>query len=150
MTAEDLKLDYFKFYDVENRDAAADVTLRGQFDKRPQKMQMRLLDFFANPVSKNGEPLYEKNAHLTWYRGVQPAEPIRQAVVENQLGQFKIRTGTGWGLLVPTQKIEEGSAFPEELDHFKVYRLAEVIQPPDMVFKLRDQFGSEEAKVHLP
>ncbi len=30
MTAEELRLDYFKFYDVENRDAQADVLLRGQ------------------------------------------------------------------------------------------------------------------------
>jgi len=150
MTARDLKLDYFKFYDVENRDAAADVTLRGQFDKRPQRMQLRLLDFFANPVSKNREPLYDRNAHLTWYRGVQPAEPIRHAVIENQLGQFEIRTGTGYGLLVPTQKIEEGSAFPKELDHFKVYRLAEVIQPPNIALSLRDQFGSDEVKLNYP
>jgi hypothetical protein len=39
-------------------------------------MRLKLLDFFANPVSKNGEPLYDKNAHLAWYRGVQPPEPI--------------------------------------------------------------------------
>ena len=55
MTAKELKLDYFKFYDVENREAAADVLLRGQFDERPQRMRLRLLDFFANPASKNGK-----------------------------------------------------------------------------------------------
>lgn len=76
MSAKELKLDYFKFYDVENRGAEGDVLLRGQFDRRPQKMQLRLLDFFANPVSKNGEPLYDKNAHLAWYRGVRPSEPL--------------------------------------------------------------------------
>ena len=150
MTAKDLKLDYFKFYDVETRDLQADVTLRGQFDTRPQRMGLRLLHFFANPVSKNREPLYNKNAHLTWYHGVQPAEPLRRAVIENQLGKFEIRTGTGWGLLVPTQKIEEGSAFPEELDHFKIYRLAAVIEPPGVTLKLRDQFGNDEVKLLYP
>jgi hypothetical protein len=35
-------------------------------------MRLKLLDFFANPVSKNGD----KNAHLAGYRGVQPPEPI--------------------------------------------------------------------------
>jgi hypothetical protein len=150
MTAKELKLDYFKFYDVENREAQADLFLRGQFDRRPQKMRLRLLDFFANPVSKNGEPLYDKNAHLAWYRGVQPPEPIRRVVLENQFGKFDIRTGTGYGLLVPTQKIERGSAFPEQLDHYKVYRLVDVEQVPNKVLKLRDQFGSAEVKLRLP
>jgi hypothetical protein len=150
MTAQDLKLDYFKFYDVENRAAEADVLLRGQFDKRAQRMRLRLLDFFANPVSKNGEPMYDKNAHLAWYRGIQPAEPPRRVVLENQFGKFDIRTGTGYGLLVPAQKIETGSVFPKELDHFKVYRLLDVEDVPAKVLKLRDQFGTDEVKLRLP
>jgi len=150
MTAKELKLDYFKFYDVENREAEGDVLLRGQFDQRPQKMRLRLLDFFANPVSKNEEPLHDKNAHLAWYRGVQPPELPRRVVLENQFGKFDIRTGTGYGLLVPTQKVEQGSVFPNELDHYKAYRLLDVEQVPDKVLKLRDQFGSDEAKLRLP
>jgi hypothetical protein len=150
MTAKELKLDYFKFYDVENREAAGDLLLRGQFDRRPQKMRLKLLDFFANPVSKNGEPLYDKNAHLAWYRGVQPPEPIRRVLLENQFGKFDIRTGTGYGLLVPTQKIERGSAFPGQLDHYKVYRLVDVELVPNKVLKLRDQFGRDEVKLRLP
>jgi hypothetical protein len=150
MTAKELKLDYFKFYDSENRAADADVTLRGQFDRRPQKIQLRLLDFFANPVSKNGEALYDKHAHLAWYRGVQPPEPIRRVVLKNQFGKFDIRTGTGYGLLVPTQKLERGSAFPERLDHYKVYRLVDVEPMRSKVLKLRDQFGSDEVKLGLP
>ena len=150
MTAQELKLDYFKFYDVGNREAEGDVLLRGQFDQRPQKMNLRLLDFFANPVSKNGEPLYDKNAHLAWYRGVQPPEPLRRVLLENQFGKFDIRIGTGYGLLVPTQKVEQGSVFPKELDHYKVYRLADVEQVPAKVLKLTDQFGSDEVKLLLP
>jgi hypothetical protein len=150
MTAQELKLDYFKFYDVENRDATGDVLLKGQFDQRPQKMGIRLVDYFANPVSKNGEPLFDKNAHLAWYRGIQPPEPLRHAVVENQFGKFDIRTGTGYGLLVPTEKVEQGSVFPKELDHYKVYRLADVEQVPAKVLKLKDQFGGDEVKLLLP
>jgi len=150
MTAKELKLDYFKFYDIENREAEGDVLLRGQFDQRPQKMRLRLLDFFANPVSKNGEPLYDKNAHLAWYRGIQPSEPPRRVLLENQFGKFDIRTGTGYGLLVPTQKVEPGSVFPNELDHYKVYRLLDAEQVPAKVLALRDQFGNEEAKLRLP
>ncbi len=150
MTAEELKLDYFKFYDVENRDAQGDLQVRGQFDKRPVPMRLRLLDFFGNPVSKNGERLFDKNAHLAWYRGVQPAEPPRRVVLENQFGKFEIITGTGWGLLVPTEKIERGSVFPQQLDHFKVYRLLRVVESPGKTLKLRDQFGSDEVKLQLP
>lgn len=150
MTAKELKLDYFKFYDVENREAQGDILLKGQFDERAQKMRVRLVDFFANPVSKNGEPLFDKNAHLAWYRGVQPPEPARRVVLENQFGRFDIRTGTGYGLLVPTQKIESGSVFPAELGHYKVYRLLDVEQFPDKTLKLKDQFGSEEVKLRLP
>jgi hypothetical protein len=71
-------------------------------------------------------------------------------LLENQFGKFDIRTGTGYGLLVPTQKIERGSAFPEQLDHYKVYRLVDVELVPNKVLKLRDQFGGDEVKLRLP
>ena len=150
MTAMELKLDYFKIYDVENRQVQADVLLRGQFDPRAQRMRLALLDFFANPVSKNDERIYDKNAHLTWYRGLQAGEPMRQVVVENQFGKFDIRTGTGYGLLVPSQKVEAGSAFPKTLDHYKVYRLVDVEQVPTVTLKLRDQFGTDEVALRFP
>lgn len=150
MTANELKLDYFQIYDVADRPAEASVLLQGQFDKRPVKMQLTTLDYVANPVSKNGQPLHDKNAHLAWYRGVQPAEPTRRVVLENQFGRFDIRTGRGYGLLVPTQKVELGSAFPEALDHYKVYRLVDVERVPDVTLKLRDQFGASEARLRVP
>lgn len=150
MTAHELKLDYFKFYDVENKDAAGDILLKGQFDQRAQKMQVRLLDFFGNPVSKNGERILDKNAHLAWYRGIQAAEPPRRVVLENQFGKFDIRTGTVYGLLTPTQKVEQGSVFPKELSHFKVFRLLDAEEAPGKVVKLRDQFGPDQATVRLP
>jgi len=150
MTAKELKLDYFQIYDLENKPAAGNILLQGQFDEKRIKMQLALVDFFGNPVSKNGEPLYDKNAHLAWYRGVQPAEPIRRVILENQFGKFDIRTGTGYGILVPTQKVEPGSAFPEALDHYKVYRLVDVEPVPHGIIKLRDQFGPSETPLRIP
>jgi hypothetical protein len=150
MTAKELKLDYFQIYDVANRQATGNVLLQGQFDRRLLKMELALLDFFANPVAKNAEPIYDKNAHLTWYRGVQPPEPMRAVVLENQFGKFEIRTGTGYGLLVPTQKVESASVFPKTLDHYKVYRLVDAEKVPDVTLKLRDQFGANEARLRLP
>jgi len=150
MTAKELRLDYFQIYDVANREATGKVLLQGQFDERPLKMELALLDFFANPVAKNAEPIYDKNAHLTWYRGVQPPEPMREVVLESQFGRFEIRTGRAYGLLVPTQKVESGSVFPKTLDHYKVYRLVDVEKIPDVTLKLRDQFGASEARMRLP
>ena len=150
MTAKDLKLDYFKVYDVQDRRAEGDVQLRGQFDRRFQKMQLALLDFFANPVSKNGEALYDKNAHLTWYRGTQASEPIRRVTLENQFGKQTVWIASGVGLLVPTEKVERGSAFPEALDHYKLYRVADFGSVLDVSVKLKDQFGSDEGKLRVP
>jgi hypothetical protein len=150
MTAKELRLDYFQIYDVANREATGNVSLQGQFDERPLKMGFALLDFFANAVAKNAEPIYDKNAHLTWYRGVQPPERMRAVILENQFGRFEIRTGTGYGLLVPTQKVEAGSVFPKTLDHYKVYRLVDVEKVPNVTLKLRDQFGASEARLRLP
>src|SRR5262249_33885362 len=87
MTAKELKLDYFQIYDVANRQSTGNVLLQGQFDARLLRMELALLDFFANPVAKNAEPIYDKNAHLTWYRGSSaagadagsdPRKPVRQ------------------------------------------------------------------------
>jgi hypothetical protein len=150
MTAKDLKLDYFQIYDVVNKPAAGIVQVRGQFDVRPQKMQLALLDFFANPVANNGESLYDSDAHLAWYRGIQPPEPMRAVNLENQFGKLKIRTGTGNGLLVPTQKVEQGFRFPETLDHYKVYRLTYVEKVPEAALKLRDQFGASDVRLQVP
>jgi hypothetical protein len=150
MTAKELGLDYFQIYDLDNRPAEGDVLLQGQFDDRRQKMRLALVDYFGNPVTKNGEPLNDKNAHLAWYRGVQPPEPLRAVQLENQFGKFDIRTATGYGLLVPTQKVEAGSVFPKALDHYKVYRLADVEHVPDVTVRLKDQFGSSEVRLSLP
>ena len=150
MTARDLKLDYFKVYDVEDRLVTGAVQLRGQFDRRPMRMDLVLLDFFANAVSKNGEPFYDKNAHLTWYRGRQAGEPIRRVVLENQFGRQTVWIGSGIGLLVPTYKLERGSAFPEGLDHYKLYKVVDFGSPLNVTVKLKDQFGSDQARLRAP
>ncbi len=151
MTATELKLDYFKVYDVENRPVKGGITLRGQFDHLPQRMELALLDLFANVASKNQQPLYDKYAHLAWYRGTQPSEPMRRVILENQFGKFEIVIGGGFGLLVPTEKIERGSALSKTLDHYKVYRVADAGQFPTAVtLSLKDQFGVEEVRLGPP
>jgi hypothetical protein len=150
VTAKELRLDYFKIYDVEDRRAEGKVLLNGQFDRREQPVQLALREFFANPVSKNGEPLYDKNAHLAWYPGLQSREPIRRVVRQNQFGKIQIWIGTGSGLLVPTQKVERGSKFPEALDHYKIYPVVDGGKTLDLGLKLIDQFGTDKAKLRAP
>ncbi len=151
MTAKELKLDYFKFYDVEDRGAEGDLVLQGQFDgEKGRKMSLRLLDFFANPVSKNREPMLDKNAHLSWYRGLHPADPTRWVALDNQFGHFELHIGRARGLLVPTLKVEERSAFPEGLGHYKVYQVLDGREAPGKPVELKDQFTGEEVRLGPP
>ena len=126
------------------------VGLQGQFDKEPEQAQLTYLNFFANPASKNGEPIYDKSAHLSWYNIYDPTpDPTREVVYQDQFGKRQIYIGRAYGLLVPTWKIEEGSSFPERLDHYKVYQVLQG-EPVMKEVKLEDQFGRMEARVYYP
>lgn len=150
MNATDLKLDYFLFYDVANQILNEPIRAMGQFDEEPEALRLTDLNLFANPVSKNGEDLYDRHAHLTWYNVIDPApEPTRIVEVANQFGEQKILTGKTIGFLAPTQKFEQGSQFPKELDHFKVYLVLKG-KGIDKEVKLKDQFGDGEVEVCDP
>ena len=150
MNAQELRLDYFTFYDVANQDAGYIVGLQGQFDKTPEKVRLNYLNLFANPASKNGEPIYDKNAHFNWYDLYDPVpDPTRIVEYENQFGQQKLVTGRSYALLAPAQKREKGSTFPEKLDHYKVYQVLQG-EPVNQAVKLETQFGSGEAKIYYP
>lgn len=150
MNAQDLKLDYFKFYDVYNYRVDYRVALHGQFDEEPEQAELLLLSYFGNPVSKNQEPIYNRNAHLTWYQLYQPIpEPTRTVVIKNQFGQQEIVIGRPFALLAPALKQERGSQFPVKLDHFKLYKVLEG-QPVDQSVALQDQFSSDEVRIICP
>ncbi len=150
MDAPELRLDYFQFYDVGNQDAGYVVGLQGQFDKYAEKVRLNYLNLFANPASKNGEPFYDKNAHLTWYDLYDPVpDPTRVVYYQNQFGEQKLITGRSYALLSPTQKRFKGSSFPEQLDHYKVYEVLEG-EPANKAVKLEDQFGQSETRVYYP
>ncbi len=150
MTAKELRLDYFNFYDVPNQDAGYVVALQGQFDRQPERVRCNYVNLFANPVSKNGEPIYDKNAHFMWYDLYDPVpDPIRAVKFENQFGRQEAYIGRTYALLAPAQKRFRGSVFPEKLDHYKVYCVLRAARVEKGV-KLKDQFGSCEAKVYDP
>jgi hypothetical protein len=145
MNAQELKLDYFTIYDVVDYRVEYKVALQGQFDEEPKEAELLALSNFANPVSKNKEPIYDPNAHLTWYWLYQPIpEPTRRVGVGNQFGEQEILIGKPTALLAPAQKEREESQFPEGLDHFKLYWVLRGREPVDKDVALQDQFGIEE------
>jgi hypothetical protein len=150
-TAMELGLDYFQMYDVVNQEASANIKIRGQFDNGDKQYKLLYLDWFANPVKKNKEPLFDKNAHLAMYRMFVPLipEPTRKVEFVNQFGTQKAIIGKAFALLAPAQKIEPGSAFPKQLSHFAVYQVLEgtVVNKP---VQLQDQFGLSKAVVMSP
>ena len=139
-----LKLDHFKFYTVDPVDARESVSVMGQFDKDSVPARLTAIALFGNPVSKDGGKLINPMAHLTWYKLIQRlAEPKRAVEFENQFGRQEILIGKPVALLVPTEKVERGSKFPEGLDHYKVYEVLES-RPLRRKVTLKDQFGGEE------
>ena len=138
-------LDHFRVYDVYDRPVEQKVVLTGQFDEVGKKARVARLVHFANPVQKNNHQIIDKNAHLTWYYIQQRnPEPNRYVTFKNQFGKQTWLIGPATHLLLPTQKVEPGSAFPKRLDHFKVYRgLDPIGVQPHANLALKDQFGAQ-------
>lgn len=151
MNAHELRLDYFQIYDAANQRVRERVLLKDQFDEEPEKDLLTFLDWFANPVSKNGEELYDKRAHFTGYYLYQSVpDPARLVYLENQFGEQKIVIGRAFRLLVPAAKrTREMTLYSRELSHYKVYGVIEG-EPPKKEVKLEDQFGRSESPVLYP
>lgn len=150
LSAAELGLDHFKVYDVKPLSVRAEIATKGQFDTDSIGAKVYRLFRFANPVSKNQEPMVDKSAHLSWYlmREATPAVP-RGVKFENQFGTQKIVIGPAAALLAPAEKHERGSAFPKRLDHYKCYHVYEG-RPVGRSVTLRDQFGVERNRVYMP
>lgn len=150
MTAIELKLDYFKLYNMRNLPAIGRVSLRGQFDNAAQRFELAVLDYLATPASKNEEPCFDRNTHLVWYRGLSgTVEPTRKVKIENQFGRSNLTLLGAAGLLVPTAVIRKGAVFSEALDHYKVYKVTDA-DAPGCAVKLRDEFGRESVVLGRP
>lgn len=140
----DFRLDHFKFYEVQPYSTPASPELKGQFDVIARPFALGLLQQFANPVSKNGEGIKNRNHHLTAYDiATTRPDPVREVVLENQFGRQEIRIGAVSFLLVPAHKMEPGIDFPKDLDHYKCYHVLNA-PVPDRIVSLKDQFDNEE------
>lgn len=85
MTAAEPRLDYFQIYDVGTKVAAGTVWLRRACDTRRVRMHLPVLDHFGAPVSMDAEAPGDPGAHVAWYSGVQPPEPMRAVTTDWKL-----------------------------------------------------------------
>ena len=149
MNAQDLRLDYFKIYSIRDVQVDYKVALKGQFDQEPEAAELMLLDYFATVVSKNDEPIYDKNANLTWYCLTTPfPEPQRVVQIENQFGQHEIVIGKARGLLAPAPR-RSIDLLRTRLDHFKLYEVLNGKALEQWV-AIKDQFGEEKVEIYCP
>ena len=146
-----LKLDHFRAYNIDGVTVDHAVALKGQFDKDFRKHRLISLDHFANPVDKNREGILDKHSHQTWYAfdPREASEPARTVAIANQFGTQKIVTGDAAVLIVPAEKFEKGSAYPERADHYKCYRV-EGAEEYGKAVTLRDQFRRDSVLVLEP
>jgi hypothetical protein len=147
-------LDHFKCYDGKfPRFQPREVRLVDQFD-RDRAIAFRA-ELFCNPVSKNDEPIRDRDAHLKLYAirpapGHPPFRP-RSVIVTDQFGEERLRVVHPAALALPAQKLPHRP--PEGLDHFKCYNVEPIagtpaFQPREVV--LRDQFDTERVRVVAP
>lgn len=165
MNAREIGLDYFQIYNLEYPvdlprrlpSAARTCWLKDQFDQEPVQSRVDLLNRFADRVSKNGEPLFDKNAHLTCYRLIRPPREslIRRSVwVANQFlegREQELQIREPLGLMVPARKRMPRGEWSREtkLDHYKIYRVTRG-RPINATVTLEDQFGRRKTWVHYP
>ena len=139
----DFRLDHFKLYDVPPIQMHRPVTLRGQFDRQHLPATVGYLRHFANPVSKNDEGIIDRNHHLTGYELHAEPEPHRVVHLANQFGDQRLLIGDPALLLVPARKYDPTLVDPENLSHFKCYRVLEG-EPIEKDVTLRDQFDHSD------
>jgi hypothetical protein len=141
--------DHYKAYTASaDHEEQHNVNLEDQFETTAGVVNA--IKFFANPVSKDGEDIYDDRTHLTWYELEDDGSQIKRSVTfSNQFGTQKWTIGKPVFLLVPTEKIEKGGAEPDKTMHFKCY---EVLQGEFLERKvtLEDQFGKETEVVVKP
>jgi hypothetical protein len=149
------RYNHFKLYVVKSAEPIKPilVELKDQFDKEPHKAELEVISYFSNPVEKKHDRATYRiefpNAHLTWYKFQTEVKPVKRAVkIKNQFGEQKLILEEALFLAVPTQKVERGSVFPREFNHFKAYRVVEGDFKPAEV-TLQDQFDGKPIKVKV-
>ena len=138
-------LDHFKCYTGVFPAFDGKATLKDQFGR--EKVRVRTANRFCNPVSKNGQGIFDDGGHLLRYAistsKTAPQFDVVHVVVQNQFGVQPMRAVERAGLFVPSRKDKLTS--PAALDHFKCY----VVKGASIAtsVRLEDQFDVADGRV---
>ena len=104
-----------------------------------------VLDKFATPVQKNGEPMFNAMMHQTWWQ-IHDPQPVWEVVLDNQFGLQTWQVTDGRYLVLPALKFDPSPIPP--WNHYKCY---DAVGPPvDIPVVLVDQFWTYEGIAALP
>jgi hypothetical protein len=151
------KLDHFKMYGISDVEAqeTPSVTVKDQILKEPLLITPQKLHYFCTPVAKAYKKkvteIIDKSAYLAWYPYGNDIE-LKTVTYLNQFTDFKpkqLKFNKIEALMVPTEKVERGSRFPENLDHYLCYKVTEG-SDPEATATLEDQFQKTSASVKGP
>jgi hypothetical protein len=118
-----VRLDHFKFYDVNRFQINREVFLKGQFDDDPLGAFVAQLIMLGAAVSKNGEAIYDASRYMTAYEIFTEPEPRRRVEIRNQFGAQELLIEQPSLLLTPAIFVDPTAPMPAVLDHFKCYQV---------------------------
>jgi hypothetical protein len=160
------RLDHFLCYMVEPTQfpGRPGLSFIDQFSPKPRPFALATRELLCNPVSKNNEPILNKQNHLTGY----VVKPMAVAgvpslnipvVVGNQFGQgqryvvleqTKFLVPTGKAIMIPGQEPAQVPPIPPRFDHYACYAVKAETQFQPRGVVLQDQFGRTEGEVYQP
>jgi hypothetical protein len=134
-TPPDTLRNHFKTWRVEPEPFTQIVSVQDQFMQ--DNLVLDQIDFLSNPTRKDSFEILDGIEHLTWYRA-HGRDTLLEVEYTNQFGTYTNTIDSVKYLLLPTAK-ELPEPFPEELDHYKAYRIRDPVSfDRDLV--LEDQF----------
>ena len=123
------KIDHFKVWIGEKTDTSIMVELQGQWDDSLRKIEVRHLFYFANPVKKIVDSeiteIIDPDHHLAGYyfSQVDADTDLRWVRFKNQFGTQMWELEYPYFVWLPTFKPMGAHNPPENLDHYKCYRV---------------------------
>jgi hypothetical protein len=143
-------IDHYLVYRANPIAGSYPIALRDQFSPVPTTHVADPLEFFANPVSKNNEGIFEPILHYTWWH-INPPRPYSGAIVaSNQFGDQTLTLGPAEYLWNPALKNIQIPPVPPlpVANHYLCYRATGQFIPRTV--SLQDQFGVYQATVLFP
>lgn len=123
---------------------AAPVILRDQFFPQPTTQVVGHLEFFMNPVEKDGSGMFNPRLHYTWWH-VTPQPFSGRVIASNKYGDHEVQVGPSEFLLNPALKFPQPGELIPIANHYKCYRAQGFIPPRPVT--LFDQFGQWQAEL---